>query len=218
MQTSTKNKIVVAGIAVVLLLLLFLFRNTWRDIVITQLGGYTDKETEIRVDTLPSIIDTIYVPKIERELVPIITDPIVKYKDTIIYKDKPTIVIDSVYEYVLNIEDSIIKGNINTKINKGTAEIVDQKLVYTAKVPMVIREVVPINTTIEHTIAKDNRNKFGIGANVSNLESIGVIGAYQTKNNLQFQVNYSILVGNKKVTIDNNTYNHLIQVGIIKFF
>lgn len=219
-----KQKYVVSLIiAVVLLLLLFLVKDTWRGYVIESLGGYTKQEQSIKIDTLPSIVDTIYLPSkpivVEAPILP----PKIEYKDTIIYRDvftniDKTTVRDSTLTYTNSYEDSILKGRIETKIDLFDCSMVTQKLTYERKDNYKIIERIPIKETIQTTIEKGNRNKIGVGVSANNLGAVGIGGVYQLKNNLQFQLNYSILGSNNKIQIGNNTYNNVVTIGVYKLF
>lgn len=220
---QNSKKIIVSLIsAVVIILLLFLVKDTWRGYVIESLGGYTKKEQTVIVDTLPSIIDTIYLPsKTEYVEVPILIPDII-IKDTIIYKNKEgdniTSIRDSTLTYVNLFEDSLIKGNITTKIDLFDCTMIKQDFNYNRKDTFKIIERIPIKERIETVVEKDNRNKLGVGVSANNLGAIGVGGVYQLKNNLQIQLNYGILGGNNKIQVGNNTYDKVITIGVYKLF
>lgn len=224
MMIQIKQKYVVSLIiAVVLLLLLFLVKDTWRGYVIESLGGYTKQEQSIKVDTLPSTIDTVYLPSKPITIEAPVLPPKIEYKDTIIYKDvftniDKTTIRDSTLTYTNSYEDSILKGRIETKIDLFDCSMVNQKLTYERKDNYKIIERIPIKETIQTTIEKGNRNKIGVGVSANNLGAIGIGGVYQLKNNLQFQLNYSILGSNNKIQIGNNTYDNVVTIGVYKLF
>lgn len=223
MKILNRNLGVSLIVAVVFILLLFLVKDTWRGYVIESLGGYTKKEQIVKVDTLPSIIDTIWLPSKTIEIPIKIAVPYIVKEDTIIYRDKVTnkdivTIRDSTYTYINNYEDSLLKGKIITKIDLFDCTMVKQDLEYKYKKDFVIKETIPINTSIETTVEKGNRNKLGVGVTASNVGTFGVGGVYQMKNNLQFQLNYSILEGNNKIQIGNNEYKNIITVGVYKIF
>lgn len=206
-------------LAVVLVLLLFLVKDTWRGYLIESLGGYTGKEQTIKVDTLEPIIDTVYLPS-KKEYIPVpIAVPEIKYKDTIVYREsEPIHIKDTVLTYNNPIKDSNIIGNIKTIVTTNGGFMIGQVLDYELRNNYVIKETLPISTTIETVVKKGERNKLGIGATISNINTIGVGGIYQTKNNLQFQLNYSILGNKNNIQIGNNEYNSVISIGIYKLF
>lgn len=223
MIQNNKKLVVSLIIAVVLLLLLFLVKDTWRGYVIESLGGYTKQEQTTKIDTLPSKIDTIYYPSVPSVLPIYVGVPKIEYKDTIIYKDKVTnkdiiTIRDSTLVYNNVYEDTLIKGSIETRIDLFDCTIVKQDLRYESKRNYTIKETIPIKEVITTVVEKGNRNKLGVGVTASNIGTIGVGGIYQLKNNLQFQLNYSILGGNNKIQIGDNTFNNVISIGVYKTF
>lgn len=206
-------------LAVVFILLLFLVKDTWRGYLIESLGGYTGKEQIIKVDTLAPIIDTVYLPSKKEYIAVPIAVPEIKYKDTIVYREsEPIHIKDTVLTYNNRIKDSNIIGNIKTIVTTNGGFMIGQVLDYELRNNYVIKETLPINTTIETVVKKGERNKLGVGATISNINTIGVGGIYQTKNNLQFQLNYSILGNKNNIQIGNNEYNSVVSIGIYKLF
>jgi len=206
-------------LAVVLVLLLFLVKDTWKGFVIETLGGYTAKEQVIKVDTLAPIIDTVYLPS-KKEIIPVpITIPEYHYRDSIVYREsKPVHIKDTVLTYNNPVDDNNIKGNIKTIVTSNGGFMIGQVLDYELKNNYVIKETLPINTTIETELRKGERNKLGVGVTASNINTIGIGGIYQTKNNLQFQLNYSILGNKNDIRVGDNQYNSVISIGIYKLF
>ena len=98
--------------------------------------------------------------------------------------------------YNTSIDDSLISGNIETKIQFPSKFMIDQKLSYTPKFPKTILRVdtVKIETTIEKTIRNERSMLLGggLGANTSQL-NLRLNGGFRNKKGQELIYGYDIL-------------------------
>lgn len=220
--------------AVIVLILLWLLWNLsglWlKPFIIKQLGGYTAKEMTETIDTLEVRRDTIWAPnKTVSSSVDNISKPTIVYnynyypdaKDSSSSTTKgekssanplPLVVVDSVGIYDNAISDSLINGNIKTVLDLKNCKIIEQRLDYKPKFPIIVKEFVTIEKTKTETLFDKPKAKIGIGLSGTSKAGIGGVGVYQTPKNWQYQGGYlyetNSVLPNKGV----------ITVSIIKLF
>jgi len=224
------NKNIKIIIGVVILLLLFWLMIDWgKDKIITSLGGYTKKETVIKVDTISVDVDTIVnlykellikVEKLEKG------KEIKNYYNTYVTVDSltgerktRTEIIPLVKTFTQAVTDSLIDGKIFTVLNPVSDEIVYQDFLYKPKFPSYITKTITVQRTVENTLTKDVRNKIGIGVNWYSNDAVGIKGIYQLKSNWQFEAGYNTNYSTSN-SVDRSVKgkNKFVNVGIIKLF
>lgn len=213
-------------IVVAILLLLFLLKDWWKDRLIISLGGYTKKTEKITIDTTAIKRDTVYLDTSKRDIKPVIQKidiDITEYKELLEkYKKELELVKgkesakDSIYRYSTKVEDSLINGNITTLIHGRTASLIDQKFNYNPKFPKTITETITIRETKTETLSKE-RNKFGVGLEASNLETLGVKAIYLTKNDWVFEIGYNKAFNNELI-FREKPVEGFITIGVSKTF
>jgi len=206
----------------ILLFLLGTNIDSSRKFIIRSLGGYTDKVQIHTIDTLEIEVDTLKLIEEWKKLNPdsikrttIINNEVIDTiaLDTLVL-DIQGIIVDSTYIYKWAeiyksfIEDSLIKGEIETKVDIMTGKLLYQNFDYKPKFPIIIEKKIPILETITETISNDY--KYGIGGSTNNLGHMSIIGAYQNKNGWQYNVSYEF--PNKYIDTGS------IRVGVLKFF
>ena len=238
-KSITENKTIratVRGIIILIILwLLWTMGGTWlKPTIIKGLGGYTNSEYKETVDTLEIQRDTIYLKYSKLEtLVENMQEPIIKYKykyidKSVVQKGKesssttkgkqsldPPIMqeVDSVYAYSQVVGDSLIDGNIHTIINLSNCKIIEQKLIYKPKFPIIVKETITIEKTKETTL-ENKKTNIGFGGTATSRATIGVLGVYQTKELWQIQLGYNWV--NKRIIDDKNKTE--VSLSIIKLF
>ena len=191
------TKYITYGVIIIgIIIALFLLKDWWKPTIIEALGGYTQQETKTRVDTIEVKVDSIFPVYKEKEVVVVTTlDTKTKTKiDSILNalkkvkedKDVEGDIVDSLRFYSYNIEDTILKGYMNTITNSKDGSIVSQDFKYTPKIPIYIDRV----TTIEINSEKD----YGV--------------------NLFYKTNNNILINVGAVQATDVTRNDYIKVGI----
>ena len=190
---TNKRGIITALIAICLAVGVVSFK---KDTVIKLLGGYTHKTVETKIDTVYKVgkIDTLEVFKDYIKTKGIILNP----KPKIVYKYKyihpisqELEEVDSIKAFKVAVNDSIIEGEINV-INKFNGDLIHANIEYKPLFPKVLHRVDTIFVNKERQVTLSNKvSKFGIGAGVSNLPSLSVLGSFTTRNGLQFIYEYS---------------------------
>ena len=235
-----KNIIRFIIIVVILLLVFGGCKNQIKDKIITSLGGYTQVTYKQSVDTLISKFDSIYIEydsvrtyaelgeqrllsnyKLQidknKHLSQALTKALSKGKIVVtnqigVLRDT---ILDRIYTQSNRISDTLIEGNIVTYINPLTCEIMSQNFDYKPKFPIIVKEYVTIEKTIEKTLSNKKTFNIGGGLTVTNKKDIGVLGVYQFPNLIQIQGGYTW-----DITKDLNTVpkNNTLSVSIIKLF
>lgn len=199
-----------------IIIALFLLKDWWKPTIIEGLGGYTQKETKIRVDTVEVKVDSIFPVYKDREVVVVTTlDTKTKTKiDSILNtlkkvkedKDVEGDLIDSLRFYSYNIEDTILKGYMNTITNSKDGSIVSQDFKYTPKIPIYIDRTTTIEKETSSSLSNNKKPMFGAGLEINSEKDYGVNLFYKTNNNIL------INVGAVQATDVNR--NDYIKVGI----
>lgn len=214
MNKLSKN---IIGYAIIILIIvaLFLLKGWWKPMIIESLGGFTEKTQTVTIDTTIIKVDSIFpvYPNKEIEVV-LVPDMVMKSKlDSILKSLKNQnngnvegIKVDSLRYYNYAIEDSILKGNIETITNTMDGKIVKQDFNYTSKVPMYINKTITIEKEITNTLANKPRVMVGAGVDVTSDLDLGVNIYYKTKGNLLLNL------GAVKTTDVNR--NNYVKVGI----
>lgn len=211
---------------VIIILLLFLGKNWLIPKIITGLGGYTDKETEIKIETeyIKGDVDTVAVFNHYVKTKGIILNP----KPKIVYRDKPSteedggITSTAFKEFEVDISDTLITG-IATITNNFNGNLEDLIIDYKPLFPKYITRTDTIRITKTITETLDNeRAKIGIGVGYNSLNYPSVLAGYTTKNGWQFLGEYGKALGDIKVYQSGQTFftpaDDLISLKIIKNF
>lgn len=200
-----KKNYQVLGIVAIIIIIIFAFSNSARDIAITSLGGYTDKETVTKITTeyREGITDTIaffdrYVETKGYEIVEkkIIKKEIIKKKITKTYTlydtiRKITTIKDKLFTHKLRhfetkFKDSLIDGVI-TVSNFLNGELESTSIKYKPLFPKFITRIDTIIKTIKESNTLSNKKSlFGIGAGFNNYQILSLSASYTTKNKWQF--------------------------------
>jgi len=202
----------------VLLMLLLLF--TFKKQSIGLLGGYTELEKTVEIDTvfLPIEIDTLEVfnDYVTTKGIILNPKPIIKYISPDIKEIKEPIQPDYTKTYNVAVKDTLIDGEA-TVVNDNYGNLLEFDITYKPLFPKYIEKRIPyeVTKTITNTVSND-RLMFGIGARV-NLESYigGSINVLDKKKAM-----FSIDVSKKVNTgmIKPNMPDVLIGVNFVKFF
>tara|TARA_R110000796_G_scaffold105289_5_gene215291 strand:- start:10482 stop:11183 length:702 start_codon:yes stop_codon:yes gene_type:complete len=185
------------SVIMVIIIVLFLFKDWLRTKIITSLGGYTKQETSITIDSTYVIgkVDTLAVFNKYIKTKGIIINP----KTTVIYKYRYTspdtkikVVIDSVKVFNVKVKDSVIDGNIQV-VNNSVGELVSVDLEYIPLIPKLLRRIDTVYKTTKITeILSNERAKIGIGIGVdTQFQNLDLLGSYTFKNDWQIIYEYS---------------------------
>lgn len=177
-------------VVIAVIILLFLLKDWIRPALITSLGGYTEKKTVTRVDTVINKVDSIFPINKIVEIPVVVPSPYYDSSklDSILRElkeqNKTEDLVDSLRYYTYTIDDSILKGDINTVTNTNGGKIVKQDFNYKAKVPIYIERTTVIEKNTIETLAKQKRSMFGVGLEASSISDYGINLYYKTHNNL----------------------------------
>ena len=214
---SLKNLLLILSGVGALILLILIFKNP----TIRALGGYTEKNTTVEIDTtyLPAKIDTLEVfnAYIETKGIVLNPKPIIKY----VFPDNESgegvgTPIDSLKHFNVSVQDSVIDGTISI-FNRFNGDLFDAVINYRPLVPKTIlrTEYMTITKTVTETLSNDkSRIGFGIGANTEKFLSGGV--EYITKDNLGIEIEYE----NTRLFNDQNypIPEHIVGIKLKKYF
>lgn len=207
-------------ILLVLWFIIHLSKSWLRPFIIEQLGGFTDKQVETRIDTVSVTIDSIFPPKIERKIdVKDIPKPIVEYTSNSPTKgihEELILKIDSLYTYNTAISDSLIDGNITTTISSKDCKLLAQSLNYTPKFPIFINKTINVEKTNTEILSNKPRTRIGIGITGTSNKNIGGLLIYQSPTYTQIQVGYQRNLDN--LVINTGSNRDIISLSIIKLF
>lgn len=189
------TKYIVYGIIVIgIIIILFLLKDWWKPTIIQALGGYTEKQVETKVDTVKIKVDSIYPVYSVREIRTIETnlDNKTKAKIDSIFNSLKTKkdtnvegeIIDSLRFYSYNIEDTIIKGYMNTITNSKNGSIVSQDFKYTPKIPIFVNKTITVEKETTNTLTNKKKPMFGAGLEINSEMDYGVNIYYKTNNNI----------------------------------
>lgn len=187
---SNLKSLVIIGLIVIIIVL----RGCNRHTILKQ-----PKQIEIH-----TIIDTSYKYITHIDTVPF-TDTIKRYFNVIV--EKPNKVSETgLNKYLQVVEDSLIKGEIESKV-KGT--LIEQSFNYTTKFPKYIIKTDSIFTTIEktNTIIENKRELylgFELGGNMTKFNISPIISLKDKKHNL-YSFRYNVI---------NKTFNIGLQKQI----
>ena len=243
MQESTGTNWKRIGFIILITILILLLLNQCgseiRSWSIKQLGGYTKSEYKETIDTLSIKYDTLFTNysklQIQAEIgeqkllnnhkikLPInvgnkviSTSSPLKGKTTetqpkTVYQDS---IVSAVYAQINPVSDSLIDGNITSYVNPSDCKIIAQSLDYTLKKPTIVKTIT-IEKSKETTLSDKPIPKIGIGVKGSTNYYFGLLGAYQTKTNWQFQGGY---VWNTNTELSPDKNKGVITFGILKLF
>ena len=220
-----KNIKTFIGIIIVILIIL-LFREWIRKTIITNLGGYLEKETTITIDStfVKGKIDTLEVFNHYVKTNGIILNP----EPEIIYKFKNLVteeIGDSLKYFQVSIKDSVIDGTINI-YNKFNGDLSYANLNYKPIYPKLIKQTdtIIITKTIRETLT-NNKSLIGLGAgytNLNNLHYSSLSASYMSKKKLQVLIEYGKPLNEVKTIIDNKQFttnsSDLWSIKLIKHF
>lgn len=220
---TVKNVMYIA----LLLILLYLLSNWFKDKIIVALGGYTHKETVIQKELkyIKGTFDTLEVfnAYVESKGIILNPKPIIEYKYK--YKNPETEVeeiVDSVKPYNIAIKDSLIDGTFHI-INDFKGNLLYSKFRYNPLFPKYLVRVDTIikTKTITNTLSKE-RSLLGIGVGYNNLQYPSILGSYTTKNKLQVLLEYGKSLEQIKEIRNGETFKasptDLWSVKLIKHF
>lgn len=179
----------------IIILILIIAKDWIKDKVISSLGGFTDKEVKVKVDSTYQVgkVDTIALFNHYVKTQGINLNPegktVYKYK----YLNpitKEEVVSDSIREFKVSITDSLIEGTL-TVFNSFKGDLLNTLLDYKPKFPKFITRVdtLKIYTNITETLS-NKRGLIGIGVGYSSLQYPSILGSYTTKKKWQFIYEY----------------------------
>jgi len=215
-------------IIVILFLLLFLIKEWLRTKIITLLGGYTDKQTEIVIDTeyIKGKIDTlaIFNHYVKTNGVILNPTPRIVTKEVPGTKNGGARSFKDFKEFTVNLSDSLLIGEAII-LNDFSGDLKDVQFKYKPLFPKYITRVdtVKVTKTVNNTLSNE-RVKIGAGIGYNNLNHASLLLSYTTKSDWQFIGEYgkslerieNIQLNNfKTYTIPNKD---LISLKIIKNF
>lgn len=160
--------------------------------IITSLGGYVEKDTIIKIDTVIGIaeIDTLdFIKKYNNTQGIINNKPIIVYK----WKDSNTnINYDTIKEFTTIIKDSLIEGTIISK-NDFKGNLLDLKFNYTTLFPKYIEKTVPVYITKEvtNTLKNPIKSKIGIGTGINSESHISFNIGIIDKKGWDYRIHYT---------------------------
>ncbi|WP_299672124.1 hypothetical protein [uncultured Polaribacter sp.] len=198
------------ALAIALLLLLFLFKDWIRHAIITSLGGYTTKETQVvtKTEYRQGIIDTleIFNHYVSTKGITLNPKPKIVYvtrkvgTQTPIATPKESIPIDSVKQFEVQVKDSLLDGRF-TIFNKFNGDLLSSEFNYKPLFPKYLLRVdtLRIATTQTETLTRI-RSKFGLGLGFDTQSRLQILGSYTTKNNWQFVYEFGVPSGISSTT------------------
>lgn len=183
----------------ILIVILFLAKDYFKDKIITTLGGYTDKEVKVKIDSTYKVgkLDTIAVFNHYVKTKGINLNP----KARVIYIDKPNNrkqkIKDSLKQFEVKIKDSLLDGTFTIN-NRFNGDLENSFFNYKPKFPKYITRVDTVFKTkiiTETLINKRSKVSFGAGYDLSN-QNIQLLGGYTFKNDLQVLYEYETPLNN----------------------
>lgn len=206
---------------IIILFIGFILRENLKDRLITSLGGYTNKEVSIKIDSTYKAgkVDTIAVFNHYVKTKGIILNP----KPRIVYKwRKPNTPkgseIDSIKRFDVAVKDSLIDGTFSI-VNGFNGDLLDNSFKYKPLFPKYITRVdtVKIHTTKTETLTNESA-KFGVGIGYNNLQYPSILGSFTTKNNWQFLYEYGKDINSNPIIFNNKPVSATHSLKIIKNF
>ncbi len=221
---NTLKKVIIAIVVILILWFLYILLKDWlKPNLIKVLGGYTQKEMKITVDTLDVKYNDIYIkykeieakvgiiPKPEYIYVDIVTnEPTTNILSTKGKVQPPTTQKTLVKRYVTAISDTILDGNIETMLSLDSCKIVSQTFKYVPKVPYIREKIVTIVETKETILSDKPKVHIGIGLDVNSINQITPQALFLSKKNWLYKAGYT-------KSLDNQ-YPNAITIGIVKLF
>lgn len=207
---------------IIIVFIIILVRDNFKNMIITSLGGFTHKEVTTKIDSVYKLgkIDTLKVFNhyVKTKGIILNPEPVIKYRWR--YKNPDTkeeVEIDSIKKFNIKIKDSLIDGNFKI-INSFTGNLLFSDFKYKPLYPKLIRRVdtVEINTTTTNTLSSKT-NKFGIGIGINSLQSPSLLGSFTTKDNWQFIYEYHKNFNNN-IIINNSNIKDYHSIKLIKNF
>jgi hypothetical protein len=207
-------------IILVLWFIIHLSKSWLRPFIIEQLGGFTEKQIETKIDTVSITIDSIFPPKIERHIdVKDINKPVVEYTSNTTTKgihEEFILKSDSIYRYNTAISDSLIDGNIITTISLKDCKLLSQSLNYTPKFPIFIEKTINVEKTNTEILNNKDRVRIGVGITGTSNKNIGGLLIYQSLKHTQIQLGYQRNLDN--LIINTGSNKDIVSLSIIKLF
>lgn len=215
-------------ITLIIIILITIFTNTGKvkSFVITSLGGYTEKENVVTIDTVLVRRDSIYYPKnilvtadrLNNKVLELMSkNNFLQQKLTLLQlQDTANSGQILTYKHENFVNDTILSGLILTRINPENCEILEQNFTYNLKRPHTITITRNIEKSIENTISIKPKNRIGLGIDYDTDNSIKPSLGLLTKKRILYKIGYEIN-NNVNYNVGNPSNNTVINFGIMYF-